>query len=189
MTRWLLRTLNPVTLLFFVVMGVAVQTSLFTFWILPYVQPDLILIGVIWCALRRKILEGGIITLTLAEIAEVNSAAPAGTYFVVYMATYLVLRLAAHLLVIPDHRSYVLVTFISSVLGKLVSLGIAQLMGVDSIALWPSSLIFVFSVGTATATLSYWLYRWLDRFDWITFKHPRAEKALDEELLLETSEF
>ena len=63
MTRLLLRSLNSPALVLLALLGIAIQTSLFSFWPLSYVQPDIVLLLVIWCALRRQFFEGGVITL------------------------------------------------------------------------------------------------------------------------------
>ncbi|HTL12503.1 MAG TPA: hypothetical protein VL588_08455, partial [Bdellovibrionota bacterium] len=73
MNKIILRHLNPAFLLILAVVGAAFQTSLFSFYPLLYLQPDLLLLLVVWCALRRKFFEGGILTLVLGDIAEVHS--------------------------------------------------------------------------------------------------------------------
>jgi hypothetical protein len=30
-----------------------------------------------------------------------------------------------------------------------------------------------------------WIYRWLEKFDWLTYKSERAQQLLEEELTLE----
>ena len=72
MTRLILRALNAPLLLLLVTLGVAALSSLFTEYPLIYLQPNLVLIAVIWCALRRPFIEGGILTLIIAENAEIH---------------------------------------------------------------------------------------------------------------------
>ena len=48
MTRILLRFFNAPGLILLTLLGMAVQTSLFSFWPLTYLQPDVVLLVVIW---------------------------------------------------------------------------------------------------------------------------------------------
>lgn len=188
MTRFLLKSLNPVILVLFAILGVAIQSSLFTFSLLPYLQPDVLLLVVIWCALRRKFFEGGVLTLIVGQIAENHSASPSGTYMILYMTVYLGLRSAARLLVIPDLRSYVTVALVAGVLTKVGALAFVQLLGVPVVA-WKHNLVMILPNTVATAIVGKWVFQGLDRFDWVTFKNARAEQILEEEMQLEASEF
>src|SRR5262245_36686835 len=101
MTRILLRYLNFPALVLLVILGVAIQTSLFASYPFLYLQPDFVLLAVMWCALHRGFSEGGALTLIFAEIAEAHSAAPQGIFLASYMAIYLLVRFAARFVVIP----------------------------------------------------------------------------------------
>ena len=59
MTRIILKALNAPLLIIFVSIGIALQSSLFSSWPLVYFQPDIVLIAVVWCGLRRSFTEGG----------------------------------------------------------------------------------------------------------------------------------
>jgi hypothetical protein len=185
MTRLLLRALNTPALIFMAVVGVAIQTSLFSFWPLQYLQPDIILLLVIWCALRRDFLEGGVVTLLIARLAEVHSGAPSGVFLITYMLVYLGVRLAARLLVIPDLSSFVLVTLIVTAGAKISTGLLTQLLGAGGFAHWKHAAIFLVPEALVNGMMGKWVFRWLERFDWATFRNIHAERALDGELQLE----
>ncbi|MCM2322465.1 MAG: hypothetical protein NDJ90_04305 [Oligoflexia bacterium] len=192
MTRLLLRFSNLPTLILVALIGVALQTSLFTFWILPYFRPDIVLLIVLWCALRRSLFEGGLITLVLANIVEAHSASPQGVFLVIYMLIYLLVRVAAHVFVIPDLRSFLFVVIAATAGAKLGSLALTQLLGSTAM---PFSqvlrhlLVFVAPCSLMNALIAHRAYFWLDRLDWVTFKNPRAAQILEDELQLDAPEF
>mgnify|MGYP000443934747 CR=1 FL=1 len=188
MTRILLRALNGPILISFVIVAIALQSSLFSSWPLSYLQPDVVLLVTIWCALRRSFVEGGIITLLIADIGEIHSAAPQGLYLVSYMVIFLLMRAACRFLVIPSLFSYAILTLLSSVLWKLIGLLMLYLLGVSANQ-WKHTLTFLFVGAAVEGVISIWIYRWLDRFDWLTFKHARAEHSMDEELQLDSEGF
>lgn len=196
MTRLFLRFLNSPALVLLALIGVAIQTSFFTFWILPYLQPDTVLIVVLWCALRRSFLEGGILTLILANFAEVHSASPGGLLMITYMMIYLLVRLASRLLVIPDLRSYQWVTVVAGITTKLLSLSIVYLLGM-SVGQWDHILRFLIPGALMNALLGHWIYPALNRFDQKTFKYFRVNRStpisrdevyLDDDYEMETLE-
>jgi hypothetical protein len=187
MTRLLLRSLNGPALILLVLIGIAIQTSFFSFWILPYLQPDIVLLIVIWCALRRDFTEGGILTLIIADISEIHSAAPAGLFLISYMLVYLLVRLAARLFVIPDLSSFLLVTLLATALEKITNLSLLALLGAQGNQV-RHTLIYLFPVAIVNAVLGRWLYRWIEKFDWVTYKNVQADRALEDELQLENQE-
>jgi rod shape-determining protein MreD len=181
MTRIVLRLLNAPFLIFFVVVGIAIQSSLFNSWPLNYVQPDFVLLIVVWCALRRSFEEGGIITLIISNLSEIHSSSPQGMHFISNMAVFFLVRLSAKYLVISGLSTYVIVTIFSLVTWKLTGLLVLYLLGFSSTPL-KHTITFIL-LGTAVEGLvAIWIYRWLEKFDWVTFKNARAEHASDEEL-------
>jgi hypothetical protein len=188
MTRIILKALNSPLLVFFVAMGIAIQTSLFSSWPLNYLQPDIVLLATIWCGLRRNFIEGGMITLIVSDMAEIHSAAPQGLYLITYMAIYLLVRFSAKFFVISSLFSYALITLVSSLVGKLIGLLILYLLG-TSFSQWQRTLTFLFLGAGTEAIFSLWIYQWVEKFDWITFKNARAERAIEDELQLDSEGF
>lgn len=188
MTRIILRALNGPILILLITLGLALQSSLFSSWPILYFQPDIALLFVVWFALRRGFEEGGIITLIIAEISEIHSATPQGLFLICYMVIFLLVRSSSRVFVIPSLFSYTVVTAISSILWKLTELLVLYLLGVSDNQ-WKHTLTFLLMGAAIDGALSIFVYRWLEKFDWITFKHVRAEHALDEELQLDSERF
>lgn len=181
MSRIILRWLNFPALILLVACGVAVQTSIFSSYPLMYLQPDVVLLAVLWCALRRDFVEGGILTLILAEIAEIHSACPRGIFLAAYMAIYLAVRGASRLMVIPTLASMATLTIFASVGWKLGVFGILKALG-SGTSQWRHTLSLLAPSAVIEGAAAVWVYRWLERFDWATYKSARAQQALDDEL-------
>ena len=184
MIRLFLRAANAPALILIVALGIAIQTSFFASPPLSYLQPDVVLIAVVWCGLKRSFTEGGILTLLFGNVAEIHSAAPQGAFLIGYMAIYLLVRLASKVLVMPTRTSLVFLTMGASIAWRLVILLLLHLLG-GSANLWRHTVIYLFPGAVVEGVLALWAYRALDRFDWITFKSPRAQQLLENELQLE----
>ncbi len=188
MTRILLQYLNAPLFALLVLIGVALQSSLFNSQPLIYVQPDLVLLAVIWCGLEREFLEGGILTLIFAYFAELHSSAPRGLIAVEYMLMYLTTRLVIRLLVIPNRASLIMMTMGASILAKLINWATLWQLGAAD-GHWRHFLIYVFPGAMAEGLAAFAVYRLFERFDWHTYKNARARNLLEDELLLEGEGF
>ncbi len=188
MIRLLLRASNAPILILLAAIGIAIQTSLFGWPPLSYFQPDIILMIVIWCALKRTFAEGGILTLLLGNIAEIHSSSPQGAMMLIYMLIYLGVRAAIQVIVLPNRSALVMFTLVASILWKGLMLGLMLALGA-TLSSWKHVLIFVFPGAAIEAAVAIWVYPGLDRFDWITFKSSRAQQILEDELQLEGEGF
>lgn len=188
MTRILLRALNSPVLLLLVLVGIAIQSSLFNSWPLYYLQPDFSLLVVIWCALRRGFEEGGILTLLIGEINEIHSAAPSGVHLICYMTVYLMVRLSSRVVVLPTLLTYAVMALLGSMVWKLSSLLVLTLLGAGANQ-WRHTITYLFFGAAAEAICSLWVYRWLDKLDWLTFKNLKADQALEDDFQLESEGF
>lgn len=185
MIRLFLRAANAPAFVILVAIGIAIQTSLFNSYPLSYLQPDVVLIAVVWCGLRRSFSEGGTLTLIFAEIAEIHSSAPQGILLLSYIIIFLLVRLSDRILVIPRLSSYVILTLACSILWKFTYLIELRLLGIGANQ-WKHMLSLLFPGAVMEGVFGIWIYRWLDRFDWHTFKNLRARQALEDEMQLDS---
>lgn len=172
MTRIILRFLNLPGLLLLTLLAIGVQTSLFSFWPLNYLQPDIVLLVVIWASLKRGFWEGGWITLLASDFAELHSATPQGLFMITYMLVYLLMRGLSRWIVIPNLYSLVMMTLFASVFWKLSSLGVLHLLGASSNQ-WRHTLLYLFPGAIVEGMIGIWIYRGLERYDWMTYKSVR----------------
>ncbi len=178
MIRMILRVINAPTLILFAALGIALQTALFQYWVLQLIQPDLLLILVIWCALKREFTEGGLITLIVSDIAELHSASPQGLFLVVYMGTYLTLRGTSRYFIIPNPASMILLTVIAFIFSKLLGLFALAMMGASSPP-FRHLATTLFPGAVSEAAWSWAIYPLLERFDQATY-HRDAGAEINE---------
>lgn len=182
MTRILLSRLNGTILLLLGLIAISIQGSLFSSWPLNYIKPDSILWLVLWFALRRSFIEGGILTLILAYFEELHSAAPSGILLAKYLFVYLATAGANQVLVIPNFESYSMVTGVMSALSQWFQLLLLALLGVFADSGtgwgWKGALILTLPQAAIQAGLSIWVYPALERFDLLTYKQARPEMEL-----------
>ena len=184
MTRMILRFLNGPGLVLLFTVGMAIQTSLFASYPLNYFQPDVILIATIWLALKRGFMEGGILTLVLADFAEVHSGAPQGFYLITYMTVFLAIIAASKIFLLPHVTSMVTLTMSASAVWKLSGLLLLYLLGIAGNQ-WRHTLTFLIPGALVEGMLGLGLYQYLAKFDLITYKNIRAQQALEDELQLD----
>jgi cell shape-determining protein MreD len=184
MTRPILRALNSPLLLILMMIAVALQSSLFTSGWMRHFQPDFVLILVVWLGLRRGFMEGGIMTLLLANLNEVHTAAPQGLFLISYMLVYFAVRITSRLFVIPNLFSYSLLTGGYAIFFRIICMIILYLLGSFSFH-WGYGLSSLILTAITQTVFSRWIFRWLERFDWFTYKNSKAARVMDEELQLE----
>lgn len=184
MTRPLLRALNSPILLIIMMIAVALQSSLFASGWVRHFQPDFVLILVVWLGLRRGFAEGGIMTLLLANLNEIHTAAPQGLFLIGYMLVYFAVRIITRLFVIPHLFSYSLLAGGCAIFFRVVCMIVLYLLGSLSFH-WRYGLSSIVLTAIAQTAFSTWIFRWLDRFDWLTYKNSKAARIMDEELQLE----
>ncbi len=177
-----LKTLNAPILVIILTFLVAIQSSLFNSYPLMYLQPDVVLVAVVWSALRRDFAEGGVLTLILANIAEIHSGAPQGLYLACYMAVYLAIRILSRFFLFPNLTSYIGLTLGASIFWKLLSLFILHLLGLSANQ-WRHTLVLLLPGAVMVGIVSIWLFRFFERFDWVTYKNPKAKHADDDILI------
>jgi len=71
---------------------------------------------------------------------------------------------------------------------KLFSIFLLSLFGAPLHG-WQHSFFSLLLGCAVEGALGFWLYQWLEKFDWITYKNARAEHALDSELLMDGEGF
>jgi len=99
------------------------------------------------------------------------------------MLIYVFVKAVDRYLVVPRLSSAVLLSIACSVLFKL-----ANLITLSSLDLaseqWRHTIVFLLPGAVMEGVLGIWVLHGLDRFDWLTFKDPRASQTLEDELRL-----
>ena len=71
---------------------------------------------------------------------------------------------------------------------KVLGLILLYLLGAN-LSQWQNILAFLFMGAATESIFSMWVFRWAERFDWVTFKNARADRELDDELQLDSEGF
>ena len=183
MKRLMLRRLNGALLILMILWVSAIQSSLFGLWPLSLLKPDVLLWAVVWCALRREFIEGGILALVLSQIEELHSAEPSGLAFVTNMFVFLAVHFANRVLVIPNLRAYATVTGLGFIAKKIVALILLGALGAYSgstMGAWKETAFWIVPRAAWEAFLGFWVFRGLELFDFATFKSERSEVGLED---------
>lgn len=188
MKRLVLKFLNVPIFIILILLGISIQSTCFSFYPLNYLQPDFILIAIIWCALRRSFFEGGVLTLLLGRIGEIHSSSPQGIMMLSYMMTFLMTRVIYRWLMMPSLTSWVVLTLGASIFYKLFALWVLYLLGVAENQ-WKQTISLLLPGAAVAGIIGVWIYAWLEKFDLATYKDPRSEKKLEEDLQLEGEGF
>lgn len=183
MSHFFLRAWNLPGLILIVLFGVAIQTSLFSYYPFLYLQPDIVLLAVIWCSLRRSFFEGGVCVIIFANIAEVHSAVPQGVYLMAYMAVFFTIRVLARYVLLRKLSALVGLTLFSSIFWKLSVLLITYLL-TDKSEQWRHTVALLLPGAVVQGAVSVWIYKAFEKFDWVTFKDPRARQSMEDEFHL-----
>ncbi len=180
----ILKALNPVFLALLVLLGIGLQTSIFNSYPLMVLQPDIVLLAVIWVALRREFLEGGILTLFFSYAAELHSSAPQGLYLCTHMAVYLTLRGLSRYFLFAKLPQYITLALGASLFWKLFGLLFLQTLGLGAHQ-WRHTLALLFPGAVIQGLAGIWVFRLFEKLDWMTFKNPRAKHVGDDDVFLE----
>lgn len=184
MNRLFLKFLNAPILVLLVLFSMAIQTSLFSNYPLNYMQPDIVLLAVIWFGLNRKFTEGGVLTIILAYLAELHSSCPRGFFLITYILFYFTVRASSKYLVLSSAINKTYFTLVGSVFFKLIGLWILYLMGLSQNQ-WQHTITLLLPGSVVAGAVSIWVFQFLEWYDKKTFKDPRTEKALEDELSLD----
>lgn len=184
MNKLILRFLNTPLVFLISLLGIGLQTSLFNSYPFLYLQPDIILLLVIWFSLKRNFTEGGALTLLVSYAVELHSSAPKGLMMVAYMTVFLSIRGMNHLFLFTRPATMVGLSLFVSVVFHFLILIILALMG-NAANHWRHTVALVLPHAVIEGVASIWIFRWMERFDWLTYKDERARKAIEDELQLE----
>jgi hypothetical protein len=167
-----------------VAVAIAVQSTLFNSYPLWYFQPDLVLITVIWCALRRTLTDGGILTLIFGSMVETHSSAPAGFYLCIYMTIFLGIRIFSRFFVISQFASLLIVTMCAAVVMKVLVIVVLGTLDHAGAQLYHFA-ITVLPFAGMEGLMGFWGYKLLDSFDRSTTKSESSRQLIEDELLVE----
>lgn len=187
MKPFLLRLTNIPILFFTACLLLAVQSSVFISFPLNWLQPDLLLPLVIWFGLKRGFTEGGILSLSMGYLAELHSSSPNGVLLTCYLTIFLVARLTARLLVIPNRYAWIHFTILASIVWKATGLIVLAALGKIETQ-WLQTLFHLLPCAAITGLTSIAIYRFLRQLDRLTYKNSQIQRQLSDDMNLMENE-
>lgn len=178
MQKNILRNLNFLIYFLIATAIVTIQSTLFKYFPLNYLQPDFLLILSVYFGFKREALEGGIFIIMASLVLEAHSAAGRFFFLTCYLYAFVISKILSRIIVVPNRAS---VTFVSMGLTVLWKLGILVLLSTQGraengikhflIYLIPS----IVTQGFATP----FLFQLFNTIDLRTFKDEHAEDEYD----------
>jgi hypothetical protein len=180
----MLKLLNLPGMILFALISLSLQGTLFNNPSLAFFQPDIILFLVLWAAMKREFLEGGLLTLAFGHLVEIKSAAPAGLFLCTYMALFLTARFLYRNFQVLNKRSLVVVGIGAAVMTQLMILLVLFLLD-KADNQWFHTLQLLAPTSIAHGLLIPFVFRFLHTFDYRTLKSPDAEYRYERDFHLD----
>jgi rod shape-determining protein MreD len=180
----ILKLLNLPGLILIALTALSLQATLFNNASLAFFQPDIILFLVLWAAMKRDFTEGGILTLIFGNLVEIKSAAPKGLFLSTYMFIFLTARFLYRNFQVLNRRSLVAVGIGAAIISQLMILFILYLLD-KADNQWFHTLQLLAPTSIIHGLLVPFVFRFLYKFDFWTFKNPEAEHRYERDFYLD----
>ncbi|MBI3544798.1 MAG: hypothetical protein HY075_16120 [Deltaproteobacteria bacterium] len=178
MYRNILRKVNFGLYLLIALAIATVQSTIFGYFPLNYVQPDTLLILAVYLGFKRDILEGGLYMILASMVMEAHSSVGKNFFLTTYMYAFLVAKVLSRTVVVPDFFSSI---GIVAALTLLKRLGLLALLGLEGHAANGVTHFLVYLVPglLVQAALTPLCFSWFSRIDLRTYKDEHAEDEYD----------
>jgi hypothetical protein len=154
------------------------QSTIFGYFPLNYVQPDILLIIAAYFGFNRDILEGGIFVIIAAMITEAHSSAGKNFFLTTYLYTFVIAKILSRTVVVPDFLSGIGIVAMLTLLKKI---GILILLGMEGRGANGIRHFFVYLIPSlmVQALLTPPLFAWFKNLDLKTYKDVHADDEYD----------
>jgi hypothetical protein len=157
---------------------VTLQSTIFGYFPLNYLQPDLLLLVAVYVGLNRSLFEGGTFIILSAMIMEAHSGAGKNYFLTVYLYTFLIAKLLSRTVVVPDFLASIVIV---STLTVLKRIGILVLLGMEGRAGNGLRHFFIYIIPglLVQALLTPAVFAWFRHIDLKTYKDEHSEDEYD----------
>ncbi|MEW6057733.1 MAG: hypothetical protein AB1540_14070 [Bdellovibrionota bacterium] len=178
MYRNILRKVNFAVYLLIVLFTATVQSTIFGYYPLNYIQPDLVLILAVFLGFRRDLIEGGLLVILASMIMEAHSSAADYFFLTVYLYTFLIAKLLSRTIVVPDFFSSIAIVSALTILKRIALLFLVGLHGTPNNG-FKHFLIYLVPGLLIQALLTPLCFAWFTKLDLNTYKDEHAEDEYD----------
>lgn len=178
MYRDILRKVNFIIYLLIAVFAAIVQSTIFGYFPLNYLQPDILLILAVYMGFRRDIVEGAVFISIASIVLEAHSAASNHFFLTVYLYTFLIAKVVSRTVVVPDFFSSI---GIVAALTLVKRIGLLILIGTQGHAANGLKHFFIYLIPglLVQALLTPLCFRWFTSLDLRTYKDEHSEDEYD----------
>lgn len=178
MYRNILRKVNFAVYVVIAILIATIQSTIFGYFPLNYMQPDILLIVAVYFGFKRDLLEGGAFIVLASMILEANSGTASHFFLAVYLYSFLIAKMLSGTVVVPDFFSSIGIVGGLTVLKRL---GILFLISTRGHAENGLKHFFIYLVPglLVQALLTPILFSWFSRLDLVTYKDEHAEDEYD----------
>ena len=180
----LLKALNIPGLILIALIALALQATLFSNTTIAFFQPDIIVLLVLWVAMKRDFGEGGVLTLVFGYLVELKSAAPRGLFLTNYMFLFMIARFLYKNFQVVNKRALVLIGISAALFSQLDILFILYLLN-KADNQWFHTVQLLAPTAIVHGALIPFVFRGLYKFDFITLKNPEAEHRYERDFYLD----
>jgi hypothetical protein len=179
MYRNILQRANFGIYILIAVAAAVLQSTLFGYRPLSYLQPDLILILAVFFGFRRDLFEGGIFVIIAAMIMEQHSGSGNNFYLMMYLYSFLIAKLISKLIVVPSMLSSIGIVAALTLLGRLLMLILVQMSGGHPSFLFRHFFISVLPGVLVQIVFTPICFAWFSAIDLKTYKDEHADDEYD----------
>lgn len=179
-----LKALNGPGLIVIALLLLTLQSTLFNHPTLSFFRPDVVLFLVLWVAIKRTFVEGGILTLFFGYCVELHSASPQGLFLVNYMIVFLLMRILNQNFQILNRRTLALLGIGSALFSRLSILFILFMLN-KAENQWFSTIQLLAPTIISHGILIGFFFRFFYHFDEWTMKNPEAEHRFETEYYID----
>jgi hypothetical protein len=160
------------------------QSHFFETMPLSYFQPECVIFFAVWFALKRELLEGGILILFAAYITELHSAAPKGILMAAALTVFLALRLVNNTVQLTSRAQLVVGFAFSAILYRVMVLVGLSFLNAFHNDVWTT----VRLLGPTTLThaaLALPFLKLFQKIDQGTLKDPRSAVRMESDFYID----
>jgi penicillin-binding protein 2 len=185
MIREFYRGLNFLVMVILALFISAAQAVVLKLNLISWLSLDLVLLMVIYLALHRQLLEGILLILLVARIAEIHSASPAGILTLGYLGVFISIWFVKRMLLVGTSFSSILLAMAGGLLWKIYFLMLAIHQGLFS-NVWRNTLELLIPFLLGMALFSRPIFAFFKKVDTITniSQESEAEQLSGEDFLM-----
>ncbi len=178
MYRDILRKVNFAFYVLLVLFIVAIQSTVFSYFPLYFVQPDLVLILTVYLGFKRNLFEGALLVFLSALILETASGAGNNFFVTSYLYTFIIAKILSKTIVSPSFVSTVLIAAALSLFKRVAILVLLGMRGkVDNA--WMNFFIYIIPHLVVQGLFTPVCFEFFRFLDTLTYKDEHAEDEYD----------